>query len=97
MKRMVRINLKDLSSFLKKNGISTANIGSEKMEMIKIGCQLGTLTDEDILKMVDSRTTLNSCNRILYMARNREWDEPTILAIHQRDRTPRYKFIVNGG
>ena len=68
---MERVSANDVEKILSVSGIS--NVGYEKMEMIKIGCQLNQLYKEDVLYMADSGTTVHAAQRRLAQ-RRREYE-----------------------
>ena len=68
---MERVSADDIGKILSVSGIS--NVDYEKLEMIKIGCQLHQLYKEDVLYMADSGTTVYAAQRRLAQ-RRREYE-----------------------
>lgn len=68
---MEKVSADDVGKILSVSGIS--DVGYEKLEMIKIGCQLNQLYKEDILYMADSSTTVYAAQRRLSQ-RRREYE-----------------------
>lgn len=59
--QMKRVSIYELSSILET--IKGKTIDFEKLEMMKIGCQLNQLYKEDILYMADSNTSVYAAQR----------------------------------
>lgn len=68
---MERVSADDIEKILFVSGIS--DVDYEKLEMIKIGCQLHQLYKEDIIYMADSNTTVYAAQRRLAQ-RRREYE-----------------------
>lgn len=68
---MERVSADDIEKILFVSGIS--DVDYEKLEMIKIGCQLHQLYKEDIIYMADSNTTIYAAQRRLAQ-RRREYE-----------------------
>lgn len=68
---MKRVSVDDVGEILSVSGIS--DVDYEKLEMIKIGCQLHQLYKEDIIYMADSNTTIYAAQRRLAQ-RRREYE-----------------------
>lgn len=64
---MKKVSADDIGSILSNAGIS--GVEFEKLEMIKIGCQLHQLHKEDVLYMADSITTVYAAQRRLTQRR----------------------------
>lgn len=68
---MKRVSVDDVKKILSVSGLS--NVDCEKLEMIKIGCQLHQLYKEDVIYMADSNTTVYAAQRRLAQ-RRREYE-----------------------
>lgn len=68
---MKRVSVDDVGKILSVSGIS--DVDYEKLEMIKIGCQLHQLYKEDVIYMADSNTTFYAAQRRLSQ-RRREYE-----------------------
>lgn len=68
---MEKVSADDIEKILFVSGIS--DVDYEKLEMIKIGCQLHQLYKEDIIYMADSDTTIYAAQRRLAQ-RRREYE-----------------------
>lgn len=68
---MEKVSADDIEKILFVSGIS--DVDYEKLEMIKIGCQLHQLYKEDVIYMADSNTTIYAAQRRLAQ-RRREYE-----------------------
>lgn len=60
-----KVSKSDIDDVLKEAGIKKSSVDSEKMETIKIGCELLYLTKEDVIYMASPTTTYWAAQRRL--------------------------------